>query len=65
MKTHTAYWIHHTHMFRKDEYECSLCGFCSAKQTTACPRCGTSMRGTKGGSSWIDEMAMFDAIFED
>ena len=61
----TAHWIQKTHMFRKDEYQCSACGFLTRKPAAACPRCGAKMKGAKFDPSWVDEMAAFDAIFED
>ena len=63
--TNTAHWIRQTHLFRKDEYQCSACDFLTGKPAPSCPRCGAKMKGTKSGRSWVDEMAAFDAIFED
>ncbi len=60
-----AHWIQQTHMFRKDEYECSSCGYLTEKPMPTCPRCGVKMKGSKYNPSWVDEMAEFDAIFED
>ena len=60
-----ATWIRQTHLFRKDEYQCSACGFLTRKPAAVCPRCGAKMKGTKYDLSWVDEMATFDTIFED
>ena len=60
-----AFWIRRTHLFQKDEILCSACGFSAAKPQKVCPRCGAVMRGTKYDPSWVDEAAVFDAIFED
>ena len=30
-----------------------------------CPRCNTAMNGSKYDPSWVDEMEVFDAIFDD
>lgn len=61
----TAHWIRQTHLFGKDEYQCSACGFLAGKPAAACPRCGTKMKGAKYDSSWVDEISAFDAIVED
>lgn len=58
-------WIRHTHLFRKDEYECSACGFNTDKPYRVCPRCGLEMKGPKYDPSWVDEMEMMDAIYDD
>ena len=60
-----AHWIQHTNLFRKDEYECSACGFKADKPYRICPRCGLPMKGSKYDPSWVDEMEMIDAIFDD
>ncbi len=65
MKKKNARWIQHTHLFRKDEYECSACGYKADKPYRNCPRCETIMRGSKSDPSWVDEMEFFDAIFDD
>ncbi len=61
----TARWIQHTHLFRKDEYECSACGCCVDKPYRTCPCCGLPMKGSKYGPSWVDEIEAIDAIFDD
>ena len=61
----TGKWIQHTHLFRKDEYECSACGSRTEKPYRICPNCSTPMKGSKYDSSWVDEMEMIDAIFDD
>ena len=65
MKKKTAYWIQHTHIFRKDEYECSACDYRTDKPNISCPNCGALMRGSKYDSSWVDEMEAIDAIIDD
>lgn len=65
MGTKPAYWIRNTHVFRRDEYVCSACGYRAAGPGRSCPRCGVRMKGAKNGASWIDEMAAFDAMFDD
>ncbi len=60
-----AYWIQYTHVFKDDDYECSLCG-CTVKEPYAvCPNCGNKMTGSKYDPSWIDEMEEIDMILED
>lgn len=60
-----AHWIRQTHLFRRDEYQCSACGFLTGKPAAAYSRCGAKMKGAKYDPSWVDEMAALDAIFED
>ena len=60
-----ARWIQRTHLFRKDEYECSVCGFKGEKPYKVCPRCNAALNGSKCDPSWVDEMEAFDAIFDD
>ncbi len=64
-QTNTAHWTQRTHMFRRDEYECSACGACSDRPYEVCPHCGAQMRGSKYDPSWVDEMAIIDMILED
>ena len=65
MKKESAHWIRKTHLFRRDEYECSVCGSRTDKPYKACPHCGLPMKGSKYDPSWVDEMEMVDAIFDD
>lgn len=65
MKQKTAHWIRRTHLFRKDEYECSFCGVRMDKPYKTCPGCNLPMKGSKYDPSWVDEMELLDAIFED
>ena len=65
MKKKTAHSIQRTHLFRKDEFECSSCGHRTDKPYKTCPYCNTPMKGSKYDPSWVDEMEMFDAIFDD
>ena len=60
-----ARWIQRTHLFRKDEYDCSVCSFKGDKPYIVCPRCNAAMNGSKYDPSWVDEMEAFDAIFDD
>ena len=62
MKKKTARWIRKTHLFRRDEYVCSACGYRTDKQYKACPQCSAPMKGTKYEASWIDEMEEYDAL---
>lgn len=65
MRKKIAHWIQHTHVFRKDEYECSACGCLADKLYKTCPHCGLPMKGSKYDSSWVDEMEGIDAILDD
>ena len=65
MRRKTAKWIQHTHIFRKDEYECSVCHMLTFKAYKECPHCGSRMRGSKYDPSWVDEIEAIDAMFGD
>lgn len=60
-----AYWTQRTHMFRRDEYECSSCGNCTDKPYKTCPFCGKPMKGLKYDPFDVDEMEMLDMIIDD
>ena len=59
-------WTRHTHLFEKDEYECSVCHETFEKPSAVCPKCGTKMKSSvKYDASWVDEMADYDSMFGD
>lgn len=57
-----AYWTRHTHLFKDDEYECSVCGTMCDKPYTVCPNCNSKTGKTKYDASWVDEMADYDEL---
>lgn len=61
-RKNSAYWVRRTHVFRKDEFECSSCGQASDKPYRVCPHCGASMTRQKYDASWVDEMEILDEI---
>ncbi len=61
----SGYWIQHTHLFRADVYECSLCGSGSKKPLKNCPRCGARMKKSKYDPQWVDEIEIWDVITGD
>ena len=62
MKKKTARWIRRTHIFRRDEYECTACGCYTDKPYVICPNCGTPMKGAKYDAGWVDEIEAMDAM---
>ena len=56
----TAYWIQKTHLFRSDEYECSVCGKRFDKTHVQCPYCGRKMTKSKYDPTWVDEAEIMD-----
>ena len=60
-----AYWTQKTHLFRSDEYVCSVCGHIANKAYKQCPSCGSDMSKSKYDPSWVDEAEMLDIFFED
>ena len=65
MRTKAARWFRRTHIFLKDEYECSVCGCLADKPYKNCPNCGLLMKGAKYDPSWVDEMEAMDAFLDD
>lgn len=65
MKLGKPHWTQHTHLFKKDEYECSACGAMHDKPYAVCPNCNSQMGKAKYDASWVDEMADYDEIFGD
>ncbi len=57
--------IRHTHLFSKDEFICSACGYRADKRYNPCPRCGAVIKGIRSDMKWFDEMEEYDMIFED
>ena len=55
-----AHWIEHSHLFRADEYECSVCGAIYDKPYAVCPHCNSQMGGSNmtliGSTKWPDMM---------
>jgi len=64
-KENKASWIEHAHLFRSDTYECSHCHSKYKTRTKICPNCKFLMTDGKYDPQWIDELEMFDAIFDD
>ena len=64
MRRETAHWIQYTHLFREDEYECSVCGAKSDKLYRTCPHCGIQMKGSKNDLSWVDEIVLIDTVLD-
>lgn len=59
------YWIRRTHLFKADEYVCSVCGAVCVKPYKACPSCGTPMHKTKVDPSWVDEAEMMSVLMDE
>ena len=57
-----AFWVQHTHLFRADEYECSVCGAVYSKQYKQCPNCGVIITKSKHDASWVAEAEVLDIL---
>ena len=57
-------WIQYAHLFRRDEYECTACGFFADKPYITCPNCGRTIKGVKYKASWVDEIEGIDVTIE-
>ena len=60
-----AHWIQRTHLFRADEFICSVCRSVCNKPYKVCPECGTPMKKTKYDASWVDEAEGLSVILDD
>ena len=58
-------WIQRTHIFRRDEFECTDCGYLADAPYAVCPYCGEPKDGTKYDPSWVDELEEIDMILDD
>ena len=57
-----AFWIKNTHLFEKDDYECSACGCKVSWPADCCPGCGAEMTGQCRGHDWTEDAAFLDII---
>ncbi len=60
-----VHWIQKTHLFRADEYFCSLCGASYGKPYKVCPNCQSEMGKSKYDPSWVDEAEGLSALLDD
>lgn len=60
-----AHWIHRKHIFRRDDYICSNCGYRAKKPFVDCPHCDEPMEGGKYDPLWVDEIEEIDEILGD
>ena len=59
------HWIRRTHLFRPDEFICSVCGASFQKAYRTCPRCEAAIGKTKYDPSWVDEAEGLSAFLDD
>ena len=50
-----THWIRKTHLFRADEYICSVCGATAARPEQTCPACRAAMGRTRYDPTWVDD----------
>ena len=60
-----AYWTQRTHLFRSDEYICSVCKASCKRPYKVCPKCGSQMRKSMYDPSWVDEAEMSAVLMDD
>lgn len=60
-----AHWIRKTHLFRRDEYVCTRCGYFADKPYRECPGCKSRMWKGKYDPGWVDEMEAMSALMDD
>ncbi|MBQ6371580.1 MAG: hypothetical protein IJJ22_00470 [Oscillospiraceae bacterium] len=59
------HWIRRPHLFKADEYVCSVCGKISPRPYKACPACKTILGKIKYDPSWVDEAEMMSAVTDE
>lgn len=64
-KKYVPFWIRKTHLFRKDGFICSECGYNAKKAYKTCPCCKAPMSKEIFDPSWVDEIEMQDMMFDD
>ena len=57
-----THWIKNTHLFEKDDYECSVCRGKVSRPAERCPHCGSEMTGQRSGHDWTEDAAFLDMI---
>lgn len=60
-----AFWTRRTHLFRPDEYICSVCKASCTKPYQVCPSCGFMMKKAKYDPSWVDDAEMLSALLDE
>ena len=53
-------WIKHSHLFKRTEFECSVCKTRFNAKASRCPACGALIRGEKYEPDWVEEMEFYD-----
>ena len=59
------HWIKKTHLFRADEYICSVCGATAARPEQTCPSCRAAMGRTRYDPTWVDEAEGLSSMMDD
>ena len=59
------HWIMRTHLFERDEYECSRCGKRFPDASGVGTNCGASVVGMEDPQDWVDEAEELDWMMED
>lgn len=59
------HWIRRTHLFSRDEYECSACGKRFRKPAPVCPACGARMGPARSTQDWADEASELEWMLDD
>ena len=59
------HWIQKTHLFRRDEYICTVCRAGCDKPYQICPVCGTEKTKVSYDASWVDEAEEMSIMLDD
>lgn len=61
----SACWYKQEHMWGSNTCKCSNCGSTYKSASPSCPNCKAEMKKTQSDPVWVDEMAEYDAMFEE
>lgn len=59
------HWIRRDHLFKADEFVCSVCGASYPRARQRCPACGAVLDRTKYDPVWADEAELMSAVLDD
>ena len=59
------FWIQKTHLFKRDEYICTVCRAVCDKPYQVCPVCGAEKTKVSYDASWVDEAEVMSIMLNE